>query len=204
MSRSGQIIYSIAFVACLIMPATPVGAFKVGRDQNGKVVVWDNDFLDRRFGRTWVPGRGAVDKTSPGGDAMARSTEERWNDTKPHRSLLTAINRATPPRRAAALRLAETGRTSLQSGEHQRAVYYLEKALGVDAGPFMHFYLARAHYELADYQRSLRFLEVAESGLNGQPDWLRELEILKRDLSAAHRAPPQAAIGRDAQLLGNP
>jgi hypothetical protein len=204
MSRSGQIIYSIAFVACLIMPATPASAFKVGRDQDGKVVVWDNDFLNRRFGRTWVPGRGAVDKTSPGGDAMARSTEERWSETKPHRSLLTAINRATPPRRAAALRLAETGRTSLQSGEHQRAVYYLEKALGVDAGPFMHFYLARAHYELADYQRSLRFLEVAESGLNGRPDWLRELEILKRDLSTAHRAPPQAAIGRDADLSGNP
>jgi hypothetical protein len=68
----------------------------------------------------------------------------------------------------------------------------------------MHFYLARAHYELADYQRSLRFLEVAETGLNGQPDWLRELEILKRDLSAARDAPPQAAIGRDAALSSNP
>jgi hypothetical protein len=181
----------------------PADAFKVGRDQNGKVIVWDNDYLDRRFGRTWVPGRGVVDKPAAGGDAPTPSSEERWSEARPHRSLLTAITRATPPRRAAALRLAETGRTSLQSGEHQRAVYYLEKALGIDAGAFMHFYLARAHYELADYQRSLHFLEVAESGLSGRAGWSSELESLRRDLLGAYRAQPQAALRRDGDASAN-
>ena len=86
---------------------------------------------------------------------------------------------------------------SLQSGQYQKAVYYFEKALGIDAKPFLHFYLARAHYELADYQRSFRFLEVAESGLNGQPEWATELQTLRRELEDAHGA-PQSTIRRDA------
>jgi|SRR5688572_21206192 tetratricopeptide (TPR) repeat protein len=172
----------------LLLMDTPAGAFKVGRDANGKVIVFDNDYLDRRFGRTWVPGRGAIAV-----DERARDSEEQPNAAKPNRPLASAISRAGSPRKAAALRLAETGRTSLQNGQPQNAVYYFEKALGVDASPFMHFYLARAYYELAEYQRSARFLEVAESLLSAEPQWRAELESLRRELTAAQPAPTQAA-----------
>jgi tetratricopeptide (TPR) repeat protein len=180
----------IVVVVFLLLMEPPAGAFKVGRDENGKVVVFDNDYLDRRFGRTWVPGRGAI-----AGDERAR-IEEQPNQVRPNRPLASAISRATSPRQAAALRLAETGRASLQNGQHQKAVLYFEKALGVDASPFMHFYLARAYYELGEYQRSLRFLEVAESALNAQTEWRAELETLRRELAAIHPAELQAAQSR--------
>jgi tetratricopeptide (TPR) repeat protein len=184
-----RLLFSLTVVVVfLLLIETPAGAFKVGRDENGKVVVFDNDYLDRRFGRTWVPGRGGN-----AGDERARDSEEQPNGAKPNRPLANAISRAGSPRQAAALRLAEVGRTSLQSGQHQKAVYYFEKALGLDASPFMHFYLARVYYELAEYQRSARFLEVAESLLSGQPEWRAEMESLRRELTAAHPALTQAA-----------
>ena len=81
----------------------------------------------------------------------------------------------------------------LQKGQKRKAVYYLEKALSMDANPFIHFYLARAHYQLADYQGSLGFLEVAESGFYGHPDWLLELETLRSELSVHYYTPPAVA-----------
>jgi tetratricopeptide (TPR) repeat protein len=183
-----RLLALIAAVFFLLLAGAPAGAFKVGRDENGKVIVFDNDYLDRRFGRTWVPGKGGN-----AGDERFRNSEEQPNGAKPNRPLASAISRAGSPRQAAALRLAEIGRISLQSGQHQKAVYYFEKALGLDASPFMHFYLARAYYELAEYQPSARFLEVAESLLSGQPEWRAELESLRRELTAAHPALTQAA-----------
>ena len=186
-----RVLFSlIVVVFFLLVVQTPADAFEVRRDENGKVVVFDNDYLDRRYGRTWVPGRGAT--------AVEERTriEEQPNQPRPNRPLASAITRAASPRQAAALRLAETGRTSLQNGQHQRAVYYFEKALGIDASPFMHFYLARAYYELAEYQRSLRFLEVAESVLTNQSEWRAQLETLRRELAAAHPPPPETANSR--------
>ena len=185
-----RLLCAIAVGLFFVLVETPADAFEVRRDENGKVVVFDNDYLDRRFGRTWVPGRGAAAV-----EERARA-EEQPNQARPNRPLASAIGRANSPRQAAALRLAEIGRTSLQSGQLQKAVYYFEKALSLDASPFMHFYLARAYYELAEYQRSLRFLEVAESVLNTQPEWRAQLETLRRDLAAADPAALQAANSR--------
>ena len=191
MSRFSQIL-RLGIVVWLLTTPFQASAFKVGREANGNVIIFDNDFLERRYGRTWVPESGITDSPSAA----------RWSEVQPDRSLLAAISRSTPARRAAALRLAETGRIWLQKGQHRKAIYYLEKALSFDAGPFIHFYLARAHYQLADYEQSRGFLEVAESAFNGQAEWLPKLEALKRDLSA-QRAASEGTIRRDAAWTSN-
>jgi hypothetical protein len=163
-------------------------------EDNRKVIVWDNGYLDRRFGRSRVPEsitQANGDPAASGGQAFPSIVTPMLDvipkppvNVLPNRSLLTGIHRGTSARRAAALRLAETGRASLQNGQNRRAIYYLEKALSVDANPFIHFYLARAHYQVADFQGSLRFLEVAESGFGGQPEWVPELTALRAALSS--------------------
>ena len=187
MSRFNQTLCRIGIASWLIATPFQADAFKITQEKNGNIIIFDNDFLDRRYSRTRVPENRSRDGASV----------PRWSEVRPDRSLLTAIGRDTPARRAAALRLAETGRISLQNGQHRKAIHYLEKALSFDAGPFIHFYLARAHYQLADYQGSLGFLEVAESGFSGQPEWLPQIEALRRELSA-HRNAPRGAIRRDA------
>jgi uncharacterized protein HemY len=88
----------------------------------------------------------------------------------PNQSLLSAIDRRTSSKRAAALRLAESGRSLIQAGESGKAVSVLEKALSLEANPFIYFYLARAHYHLADHQRAAQFVEIAEALFYEQPD----------------------------------
>lgn len=83
------------------------------------------------------------------------------------------------PKRVAALRFAEKGRHLLADGAYQRALIYFEKALSLDANPYFYYYLARAHYHLAHTQDSLRFLDVAESFLSDQGDWIAEVQTLR-------------------------
>ncbi len=169
-------------------------------EENRKVIVFDNDFLDRRFGRSRNPETGLT--TAPtiepsifafSGPQIVDIAPRRSADVLPNGSFLRGINRSTPARRAAALRLGETGRMLLQQGQTRKAIYYFEKALGMDASPFFHFYLARAHFKLADYRTSLRFLQVAESGFYDQPEWLPEVAALKEALSgsASQQATPK-------------
>jgi tetratricopeptide (TPR) repeat protein len=165
-----------------------------GNAEKTNVIVFDNAYLDKRFGRT-----GVTETSSIGEDgrlaAHGRKTGHAsaffsagFMEIAPNGSLLKGITPGTPARRAAGLRLAENGRKAVQNRQHRKAIYYLEKALGIDASPFVHFYLARAHYQLADYQRALEFLEVAESGFDGHDPWLPELAALRRALSAAPAA----------------
>ena len=104
----------------------------------------------------------------------------------PNRPLVPGIT-AAAPRPAAALRFAEKGRRLLIEGAYQRALIYFEKALGLDANPYFYYYLARAHYHLAHMQDSLRFLDVAESFLSDQNDWVDEMETLRAKFAAAAR-----------------
>lgn len=83
------------------------------------------------------------------------------------------------------MRLTDTGRRLLRGGEYEKAVSNFERALSLEANPFIYFYLARAHYQLGHYQDSLNFLEVAESWLMQQPDWAPELVALKRQIPGA-------------------
>jgi len=185
MSRSSRIWCATAIAAWIITTPFHADAFKVVREQNGNVTVWDNDYLDRRFGRTWRAEE-STKSPRPAGPDIISVPEPRWNEVQPNHSLLTGISPTTTARRAAALRIAETGRRALVQKQYRRAVYYLEKALSLDANPFIYFYLARSHYQLADYQGSMGFLKVAESGFYGDPEWSSEIAALKSALFAHH------------------
>jgi tetratricopeptide (TPR) repeat protein len=110
--------------------------------------------------------------------------EANFSTVLPNRSLLAGISSNTTSRRAAALRFAERGRNLIQTKEYQKAISFLEKALNLDASPFIYYYLARAHYHLGNNQGSLNFLEVAESRLSAQPEWAEELAALRSTVSA--------------------
>ena len=204
MSRLNLILCCV--LAAVVLSPSSAGAFKPAifegtlasppaqpRNNDRRIVVLDNDYLDRRFGRERASETNSnEDGQSPAvmqGDAtITRDPAPRINPSipvSPNRSLLTAINRATPARRAAALRWAEAGRTSLEKGRKRMAIYYLEKALSVEANPFIHYYLARAHYQVADYQSARRFLQVAEAGFYGWPEWISELAALRAALSGS-------------------
>ena len=145
-------------------------------EPNRRVIVFDNDTLDKMFGKSR---RSAANETDPG----KTSGRSDFPAVGPNRSLLLAIGRGTSSKRAAALRLVESGRTLIQAGENRRAVAVLERALSLEASPFVYFYLARAHYYLADYQRAAEFVEIAEALFYQQPDWSEELFKLKTVLS---------------------
>ena len=143
---------------------------------NRRVIVFDNDTLDKMFGKSR---RSAVNET----DSEKISGRSDFPAVGPNRSLLSAIGRRTNSKSAAALRLVESGRTLIQAGENRRAVAVLERALSLEASPFVYFYRARAHYYLADYQRAAEFVEIAEALFYQQPAWSEELFKLKTALS---------------------
>ena len=145
-------------------------------EPNRRVIVFDNDTLDKMFGKSR---RSAANET----DSEKISGRSDFPAVGPNRSLLSAIGRRTNSKSAAALRLVESGRTLIQAGENRRAVAVLERALSLEASPFVYFYLARAHYYLADYQRAAEFVEIAEALFYQQPDWSEELFKLKTVLS---------------------
>jgi tetratricopeptide (TPR) repeat protein len=130
--------------------------------------------------------RGSNNIEQPAGDVSVPRVFNGANvpTVLPNRSLLAGISSNTTSRRAAALRFAERGRTLIQTKEYQKAISFLEKALNLDASPFIYYYLARAHYHLGDNQGSLNFLEVAESRLSAQPEWVEELAALRSAVSA--------------------
>lgn len=198
---------SWAFAACLLVvsSANAFDAHPRARTEVDERMtrVFDNEYLDRLFGRA----RNRESDAQPGSDGLMNgpvpadvnstvtAPPKPAAEVLPNRSLLTGIRRGTPARRAAALRLAEKGRTSLKAGETRRAIYYLEKALSLDASPYIHFYLARAHYELANYQGARHFLDVAESAFDGQPEWLPELSTMRAALSSpARQAPDKGTV----------
>jgi hypothetical protein len=160
-------------------------------ETNRRVIVFDNDTLDKMFGKSR---RSAANETDP----VKIPGKSDFPAVGPNRSLLSAIGRGTSAKRAAALRLAESGRTLIQAGENRRAVDVLERALSLEASPFVYFYLARAHYYLADYQRAAEFVDIAEAFFYQQPDWSEELFKLKTVLSAPRGGPeirPRQNIG---------
>jgi len=209
MSRRKLTLLWICFVASILFTPLNTHAFRpeilqpaiapspqASPGDDRRVVVFDNDYLDRRFGKDRAPESNGIEtgNSLPGAKEVFQAARVSIPAATPsifvapNRSLLTAINRGTPARRAAALRLAEIGRTLLQNGHKRKAIYYLEKALSVEANPFIHYYLARAHYQVANYRGSMRFLEVAEAGVYGWPEWITELASLRAALSSASLA----------------
>jgi tetratricopeptide (TPR) repeat protein len=167
--------------------------------QSRKVLVFDNNLLDRLFGNHRATEKAqnetvrADDRRVPNLFGGAASSP-----ISPNGSLLTGITRDISPRRAAALRLAEKGRVLLQNSEYQKALYPLEQALGLDANPVIHFYLARTHYHLGNYDRASGFLQVAESSLVQQVEWMNEVVALRTAVSAfpvAQQTVPRRNVG---------
>ncbi|HEY2922150.1 MAG TPA: hypothetical protein VGK77_24480 [Candidatus Binatia bacterium] len=165
------------------------------RNEDGNVLVFDNDLLDRLFGKDRVE-RGSNNIERPSRDVPIPKVfnETNFPMVLPNRSLLAGISPNTTSRSAAALRLAERGRTLMQNREYQKAISFLEKALSLDASPFIYYYLASAHYHLGNGQGSLNFLEVAESRLSGQPEWMGEIAALRSAVSAPQAT--QVAISK--------
>ncbi|HKZ78169.1 MAG TPA: tetratricopeptide repeat protein, partial [Pyrinomonadaceae bacterium] len=114
---------------------------------------------------------------------------------QPNESLMVGIARHTSAKRAAALRFAEMGRKLLRSGNYEKALVHLEKALALDPSPYIYFYLARAHYYLARYQQALNFLQIAESWLTEQADWMAEVAALRAEsFRASHQGTRYAHV----------
>jgi tetratricopeptide (TPR) repeat protein len=165
------------------------------RNEDRNVLVFDNDLLDRLFGKDRAP-RGSDNIERPAGDVSVPRVfnELHLPSVLPNRSLLAGISSNTTSRRAAALRIAEKGRSLIQRKDYEKAIALLEKALNLDASPFIYYYLARAHYHLGNHRGSLNFLEVAESRLFAQPEWVEELAALRSAVSAPQ--PTQYAMAR--------
>ncbi len=129
----------------------------------------------------------------PNSEAGATPEEQRKSPKhsilliKPFGSLIAALGPGVPPRRAAALRFEEKGRRLLLNGAYDYSLIYFEKALGLDADPYVYFYLAKAHYHLAHLQDSLRFLDVAANLLDDRQDWMAEINALRLKLTIAAR-----------------
>ena len=93
-----------------------------------------------------------------------------------------AVTRSTSAKALAAMRFIEKARKLLRAGEGEKALATLEKALGLEANPYVYFYLSQVHYQLGHYQAALNFLEVAESWVDQQPDWTPEITALKAEI----------------------
>ena len=99
----------------------------------------------------------------------------------PNQSLL-AMTRSTSAKGLTAMRFIEKARNLLKTGEQEKALATLEKALGLEANPYVYFYLSQVHYQLGHYQAALNFLEVAESWVDQQPDWSPQMTALKAEI----------------------
>ena len=119
------------------------------------------------------------------GDINPTHAEYRPSQGLPVPSLngsLLAVTRSTSPKGLAAMRFIEKARKLLKAGEGEKALATLEKALGLEANPYVYFYLSQVHYQLGHYQAALNFLEVAESWLDQQPDWSPQITALKAEI----------------------
>lgn len=186
----------VACVACTIILPARVSALEAEKvylvshpapepeAQSRNVPVFDNALLDSLFGKHRATEK-ARNKTVSADDRRAPNVF--WgaasSPISPNGSLLAGITRDTSPRRAAALRLAEKGRVLLRGGEYRKALYPLEKALGLDANPVIYFYLARAHYYLGNDDRASGFLAAAEAGSIPDASWTGELMALRTAIS---------------------
>ncbi|MBI2365261.1 MAG: tetratricopeptide repeat protein [Deltaproteobacteria bacterium] len=161
------------------------------------ITVFGNALVDELFGKDRLTkqeddkNRGesenAIAPSTPSTPIMRKDPPSLQPRVQPNESLMVGIARNTSAKRAAALRFAEKGRKLLRSGDYEKALVHLEKALALDPSPHIYFYLARAHYYLARYQQALNFLEIAEPWLTEQADWLAEVAALRAESFRASR-----------------
>jgi tetratricopeptide (TPR) repeat protein len=181
-------------LVCLALCLVARGGFAfVAPDESGPapaepVTVLDNALLDRLFGAARDRERKAEPSRASEEPARRDGHGRFFASVQPHRALTAAITRRTPARRAAALRLGESGRRLLQAGRHEEALHRLETALALDPDPYLYYYLALAHFRRANHLASLEFLDVAHAWLNLDPEWVSALDALRHENARALKA----------------
>ncbi len=139
--------------------------------------------------RESVPGTGARAGAAPStaapasefGAAAVKEPDGSYDLPPLHR-----LAGARGPQQDASMKLIREGRTLLHSEDYEAALARFERAVGIDAiNPYIHYFIARAHYFLQNYADSLSFLDVAESKLGADAGWLAEVHVLRARNAAA-------------------
>ncbi len=114
----------------------------------------------------------------------AKVEKERSPETGAKKEIIRAEPRtpstmATPQARASA-KLLDAGRQKMSLGEFDPAKRSFEEAINIDpANGVAYYYLARAKYELGEYQQALGVLDKAEELLSGSKEWSETIQTLK-------------------------
>jgi Flp pilus assembly protein TadD len=88
------------------------------------------------------------------------STSEAAADEAP--TLLASIGPSTPPERAASIRLTDSGRKLLESGDAQGALDRIESAVKLDpTNPHAYYWLAQVHWQNGRLDQTLSYSEKA-------------------------------------------
>lgn len=173
--------------------------------EHRNITVFGNALLDELFGKDRLTkqeddknrdeSENAVAPSTPSAPIARKDPPSLQPRVQPNESLMVGIARNTSAKHAAALRFAEKGRKLLRSGDYEKALVHLEKALALDPSPYIYFYLARAHYYLARYQQALNFLEIAEPWLTEHADWMAEVAALRvESFRASHQGARYAHV----------
>ena len=163
----------------------------------GYVQFYSAGFLDRLFG--FKRRSGSPEQHRSAGSAVKSAPLSPAKDhppLRPNESLTSGIQRGTPAKRAAALRLAEKGRQYLLQKQHRQAVTHLEKALGLEASPYVYYYLSRAHYYLGHYGESANFLDVAAALLAPRPEWATVFAAMRAQYIERARKDKERVVAR--------
>jgi len=87
---------------------------------------------------------------------------------------------ASTPKARAAAGVIESGRRELVAGNYEKAEGFFQEAINIDPdNGISYYYLARAKFELGQYQQAGGVLDKAERLLQGSPAWLEAIEVLR-------------------------
>lgn len=87
---------------------------------------------------------------------------------------------ATPKSRAS-LKMIENGRRALADGDFEKADREFQNAINIDpSNGIAYYYLARAKYELEQYQQAEGVLDKAEALLSGSSEWVETIDALRK------------------------
>lgn len=144
----------------------------------------DNRLLDRLFGADRDSRQPRAEREA--GKPIARQPFDP--SVQPYRALTAGIGRGTPARRAAALRVGESGRQLLQAGRYDEAVDRLQAALALEPNPYLYYYLALAHFHRGNHLASVEFLDAAHAWLSLDPEWMSAVGALREENARALEA----------------
>jgi tetratricopeptide (TPR) repeat protein len=148
-------------------------------------------------------GKPAVaDQVAKATNARLRAAASELPSFQPNGQSAIWMSRTSAAKHKAALRLTQQGESRLRSGDPQRALSLFEKALGLEASPYVYISLARAHYMLGHYAESLNFIEVAESWLNQDSSGVPEVTAFKAKIPGSGLTEQKFPDGSEVEEAG--